>query len=134
MKYGMNIDAVSKKYDLTKDTLRYWERIGLLPTIKRNQSGYREYSERDMNWVFYIKVLRNAGMTIEVLVEFVKLYREGGQSTEARKSLLIDQREDLLDKIAAIEKTINYLDYKIEHFEDHTLTYEKEKLAYGENN
>lgn len=134
MKYGTNIDAVSKKYDLTKDTLRYWERIGLLPTIKRNQSGYREYSERDMNWVFYIKVLRNAGMTIEVLVEFVKLYREGGQSTEARKSLLIDQREDLLDKIAAIEKTINYLDYKIEHFEDHTLTYEKEKLAYGENN
>lgn len=130
----MNIDAVSKKYDLTKDTLRYWERIGLLPTIKRNQSGYREYSERDMNWVFYIKVLRNAGMTIEALVEFVKLYREGGQSTEARKSLLIDQREDLLDKIAAIEKTINYLDYKIEHFEDHTLTYEKEKLAYGENN
>lgn len=131
----MNIDAVSKKYDLTKDTLRYWERIGLLPVIKRNQSGYREYSERDMNWVFYIKVLRNAGMTIEALVEFVKLYREGGQSTEARKSLLIDQREDLLDKISAIKKTVKYLNYKIEHFEDHTLTYEKEKLAYdGENN
>ncbi|MFD0897842.1 MerR family transcriptional regulator [Loigolactobacillus binensis] len=126
----MNIDAVSKKFELTKDTLRYWERIGLLPAIERNQSGYREYSERDMNWVFYIKVLRNAGMTIEALIEFVKLYREGDQTTTARKSLLRDQRQELLDKIAAIQKTVKYLNFKIDHFEDHTLNYEKEKLAY----
>ncbi|MCH4172176.1 MAG: MerR family transcriptional regulator [Lactobacillus sp.] len=128
----MNIDAVAKKFDLTKDTLRYWERLGLLPPIERNQSGYRTYSEHDMNWVFYIKVLRNAGMTIEALIEFVKLYREGDQTTDARKSLLIDQREELLNKVAAIQKTVKYLNYKIDHFEDHTLNYEKEKLAYEE--
>ncbi|GAF40098.1 merr family transcriptional regulator [Agrilactobacillus composti DSM 18527 = JCM 14202] len=128
----MNIDAVAKKFDLTKDTLRYWERLGLLPPIERNQSGYRTYSEHDMNWVFYIKVLRNAGMTIEALIEFVKLYREGDQTTEARKLLLIDQREELLNKVAAIQKTVKYLNYKIDHFEDHTLNYEKEKLAYEE--
>ncbi|MCA1344071.1 MerR family transcriptional regulator [Lactiplantibacillus pentosus] len=128
----MNIDAVSKKFDLTKDTLRYWERLGLLPPVERNQSGYREYSEHDMNWVFYIKVLRNAGMTIEALIEFVKLYREGKQTATARKTLLIDQRKELLDKIAAIEKTVKYLNFKIDHFEDHTLNYEKEKLAYEE--
>lgn len=126
----MNINAVSQKFDLTKDTLRYWERIGLLSAIERNQSGYRDYSQRDMNWVFYIKVLRNAGMTIEALIEFVKLYREGNQTTNARKSLLIDQRQELLDQLKAIQKTVQYLDYKIEHFEDHTLSYEKEKLAY----
>ena len=128
----MNIDTVSKKFDLTKDTLRYWERLGLLPPVERNQSGYREYSEHDMNWVFYIKVLRNAGMTIEALIEFVKLYREGKQTATARKTLLIDQRKELLDKIAAIEKTVKYLNFKMDHFEDHTLNYEKEKLAYEE--
>ena len=85
-----------------------------------------------MNWVFYIKVLRNAGMTIEALIEFVKLYREGKQTATARKTLLIDQRKELLDKIAAIEKTVKYLNFKIDHFEDHTLNYEKEKLAYEE--
>lgn len=130
----MNINAVSKKFDLTRDTLRYWERIGLLPDIERNQSGYREYSERDMNWVFYIKVLRNAGMTIEALIEFVKLYREGSQTTAARKSLLTDQRQELLDKVIEIQKTVKYLSFKIDHFEDHTLNYEKEKLAYEEEN
>lgn len=128
----MNIDAVSKKFELTKDTLRYWERLGLLPAIKRNGSGYREYSEHDMNWVFYIKALRNAGMSIEALIEFVKLYREGDQATTARKSLLVDQRQELLDKVAAIQKTVKYLSYKIDHFEDHTLNYEKDKLVYEE--
>lgn len=129
----MNINGVSKQFDLTKDTLRYWERLGLLPEIKRNDSGYREYSERDMNWVFYIKALRNAGMSIEALIEFVKLYREGKQTAGSRKSLLVDQRQDLKDQRKKIEKTIKYLDYKIDHFEDHTLNYEREKLAYDGN-
>ncbi|KRO10255.1 merr family transcriptional regulator [Paucilactobacillus hokkaidonensis] len=129
----MNINAVAKKFDLTKDTLRYWERIGLLPEIGRNQSGYRDFKERDMNWVFYIQALRNAGMSIEALIEFVKLYREGDQTTVARKSLLMDQRQELADKAKEIKKTIKYLDFKIDHFEDHTLNYEKEKLAYEQD-
>lgn len=129
----MNINAVAKKFDLTKDTLRYWERIGLLPEIGRNQSGYRDFKERDMNWVLYIQALRNAGMSIEALIEFVKLYREGDQTTVARKSLLMDQRQELADKAKEIKKTIKYLDFKIDHFEDHTLNYEKEKLAYEQD-
>ncbi|AMV61938.1 Transcriptional regulator, MerR family [Pediococcus damnosus] len=126
----MNINGVSEKFELTKDTLRYWERIGLLPEIKRNESGYREYSEHDMNWVFYIKALRKAGMSIESLIEFVKLYREGNQTVDSRKSLLVDQRQELADKRSELNKTIKYLDFKINHFEDHTLNYEREKLAY----
>lgn len=129
----MNINAVAEKFNLTKDTLRYWERIGLLPEVKRNTSGYREFSEHDMNWVFYIQALRNAGMSIEALVEFVKLYREGSQTEAARKSLLVDQRAELADKVTGIQKTIKYLDFKIDHFEDHTLNYEREKLAYEQD-
>lgn len=126
----MNIDGVAKKFDVTKDTLRYWERVGLLPEIHRNESGYRDYTERDLNWVFYIQALRKAGMTVEELIEFVKLYRQGEQTVEVRKKLLIDQQAELREQMKEIQKTIDYLTYKIDHFEDHTLNYEKEKLAY----
>ncbi|WP_369376955.1 MerR family transcriptional regulator [Lactiplantibacillus plantarum] len=125
----MNINGVSKEFNVSKDTLRYWERVGLLPEIKRNASGYRDYSERDLNWVYYIQVLRNGGMSIESLIEFVKLYREVNASNDVRKSLLVDQRDTMLEEIANLQKTVDYLQYKIDHFEDHTLNYEKEKLA-----
>ncbi|MEJ6348004.1 MULTISPECIES: MerR family transcriptional regulator [Holzapfeliella] len=126
----MTIDAVSKEFDVSKDTLRYWERIGLLPKIKRNSSGYRDYSEMDMNWVFYIKVLRNAGMSIEALFEFVELFRSEDNTNDYRKQLLIEQRDLLLKEVEERQKTISYLSYKIDHFEDHTLNYENEKLVY----
>lgn len=126
----MKIEDVAREFKVTKDTLRYWERIGLLPAIKRNASGYRDYDEHDMNWVYYIQVLRNAGMSIEVLIEFVKLFREGTQTREARKSLLVEQRAQLAEQAAEIQKTLRYLDYKIEHWDDHMLGYEQERLAY----
>lgn len=130
----MNIDTVAKKFDVTNDTLRYWERVGILPPVKRNQSGYREYSKYDMNWIFCIKALRHAGMTIEALIEFVELYRDDHLNADVRKSLLIEQRQDLVDKVAAINQTLNYLNYKIDHYEDHSLKYEQEKLSYEEEN
>ncbi|KRL13328.1 MAG: MerR family transcriptional regulator [Schleiferilactobacillus perolens] len=126
----MTIDEVSKKFNLTKDTLRYWERIGLLPDIPRNDSGYRDYDQHAVNWVYYIMVLRKAGMAIESLTEFVKLLREGDQTADARKALFIKQRDDLVEQRANIDKTIRYLNFKIDHFEDHMLSYENEKLAY----
>ncbi|MGY5263476.1 MerR family transcriptional regulator [Lactiplantibacillus plantarum] len=129
----MNINGVSKEFNVSKDTLRYWERVGLLPEIKRNTSGYRDYSKRDLNWVYYIQVLRNGGMSIESLIEFVKLYRKGNASNDVRKSLLVDQRDVMLDQIASLQKTVDYLQFKIDHFEDHTLNYEKEKLALDGN-
>ncbi|TPR42878.1 MerR family transcriptional regulator [Apilactobacillus micheneri] len=125
----MNINGVSKKFEVSKDTLRYWERIGLLPHVGRNDSGYRDYSEMDMNWVFYIKVLRKAGMSIELLIDFVESYRSNNDA-KSRKELLIEQKQKLIDEIEARKKTLNYLSFKIDHFEDHTLNYENEKLAY----
>lgn len=89
----MNINGVSKEFDVSKDMLRYWERAGLLPEIKRNVSGYWDYLERDLNWAYYMQVLRNDGMSIKSLIEFVKLSREGNASNNVRKSLLVDQRD-----------------------------------------
>lgn len=117
----MNINEVSKKLYISKDTIRYWEKIGLLPSIPRNSSGYREYSQKEFNWVYYIKALRNAGMSIERLLEFVHLYLKDANDLNHRKELLIQQREELLAEITKRQETVDYLTYKIDHFEEHVL-------------
>jgi len=123
----MTIAEVSKKYDITPDTLRYYERIGLLPDIHRSQSGIRTYTEDDCNWVAFIKCMRSAGLPIEVLTEYVTLFRQGDSTIEARKELLIEQRKTLLAKMEDMKETLARLDYKIESYEKAVLPCE-EKL------
>ena len=88
----MLIAGVSEKYDISHDTLRYYERIGLLPTVHRNKSGIRNYSDTDCRWVEFIKCMRSAGLPIEVLIEYVTLFQQGESTVAARKDLLIEQR------------------------------------------
>ncbi len=125
-----NIAQVSEKFDVTKETLRYWERSGLLPTIPRNESGYRDYGEYELNWIFFIQAMRKAGVSIEALVEFVELYRLKTDTRAAQKQLLVEQRDKLEQQKREIEKTLNYLNYKLDNFENHVLNYEIEKLHY----
>jgi len=94
----MTITEVSQKYDMTADTLRYYERIGLLPSVNRNASGIRNYTEEDCNWVHFIKCMRGAGLSIEVLVEYVTMFQQGNSTIKARKELLVEQRSRLAVK------------------------------------
>lgn len=126
----MTINEISKKFSLSKDTLRYWEKEKLIPTVKRDKNGYRVYDTKEQNWVFYIMVLRKAGMSIKKIKKFVNLYMKDSSTAEIRKHLLIVQRSQLNKEIINIKKTVNYLDYKIDHFDDQLLSFEKEKLAY----
>lgn len=126
----MTINEISKKFSLSKDTLRYWEKEKLIPTVKRDKNGYRVYDTKEQNWVFYIMVLRKAGMSIKKLKKFVNLYMKDYSTAETRKHLLIVQRSQLNKEIINIKKTVNYLDYKIDNFDDQLLSFEKEKLAY----
>ena len=73
----MTIAEVAKKYDLSTDTLRYYERIGLVPPVTRTASGIRDYKEKDLNWVEFIKCMRGAMVSIESLVEYVSLFSQG---------------------------------------------------------
>ena len=122
----MTITQVSKKYDLSADTLRYYERIGLIPGVTRNKSGIRNYSEEDCRWVEFSKCMRSAGLPIEVLIEYISLFQQGDVTIEARKELLIEQRRLLHEKMEAIKKTVERLDGKIERYEQSVLTKEKE--------
>lgn len=80
----MTIAEVSKKYGLSADTLRYYERIGLIPGVRRKENGIRDYSESDCNWVEFIKCMRAAGIQVEALIEYVALFQQGDDTQEAR--------------------------------------------------
>lgn len=121
----MTITEVSKKYNLTADTLRYYERIGLIPPVNRNNSGVRDFTEEDCNWVQFIKCMRGAGLSIEVLIEYVRMFQEGSSTIKARKELLIEQRNQLADRIEEMKETLKRLDKKIDGYEDRVLKREK---------
>jgi len=96
----MNIAEVSKKFGLTADTLRYYERIGLLPAVARNKSGNRDYSSIDCERIEFIKCMREAGLSIEVLTRYMHLFLEGDSTLKEREELLIAERDRLESRLA----------------------------------
>lgn len=130
----MTIAEVSAKYGLSADTLRYYERIGLLPEVKRNKSGIRDYTEEDCRWVEFIKCMRSAGLPIEVLIEYMALAQKGDSAIAARKELLIEQRDRLTQKIDEMQETLKRLNYKIERYEQIILDAEKRLTASEDQN
>jgi DNA-binding transcriptional MerR regulator len=122
----MKIAEVSERYDISSDTLRYYERIGLIPPVNRSENGVRDYNEIDMRRVEFIKCMRSAGLPVEVLIKYVALVQQGDQTIEARKEILIEQREQLLARMAEMKKTLVILDHKIEVYENAVSKREKE--------
>lgn len=128
----MRIAEVSEQCDITPDTLRYYERIGLLPPVNRSESGIRDYDEIDLKRVEFIKCMRSAGLPIEVLIEYVSLVQQGDQTSEARKEILVEQRAQLAAKMEEMQKTLDLLDYKIKVYEKALLKKEKEIIQTQE--
>lgn len=121
----MTIAEVSKMYGLTPDTLRYYERIGLLPSVRRTTGGIRDYSEEDCRWVEYIKCMRAAGVSVETLIEYVKLFHEGAETIAARKKLLLEQREQIVARINEMNDILAKLDWKLDGYEERMLKFEE---------
>lgn len=114
----MTIKEVSQKYNISQDTLRYYERVGLIPTVARTSGGIRNYTENDLGWVENAICMHNAGVPIEALIEYVKLYQEGDETFEARRQLLQEQLDALKEQHAQIEATMKRLKYKISRYEN----------------
>ena len=121
----MTITEVGERFSLSADTLRYYERIGLIPPVHRNKSGIRDYTEEDLGWVAFIKCMRSAGISIEVLIEYVTMFAQGDSTVQARKNLLIEQRKQLADRIEEMQATLARLDSKIDGYEERMLQTEK---------
>ena len=114
----MTISEVSKKYNITADTIRYYEKEGLIPTVPRNKNGIRDFDENSCGWIEFIKFMRSAGLEIETLKRYVSLFRQGTKTVKERKILLEEQREKLLKKQEDIKATLDRLNYKIEKYEE----------------
>jgi MerR family transcriptional regulator, aldehyde-responsive regulator len=129
----MKIAEVSEQYGIPTDTLRYYERIGLIPPVNRTQSGIRDYSELDIKRVEFIKCMRSAGLPIEALIEYMKLVQQGDKTSEARKEILIEQREQLASRMKEMQRTLALLDHKIEVYENGTLKQKEQEIIQTED-
>lgn len=114
----MTIKEVSEQYEISQDTLRYYERVGMIPPVTRTEGGIRNYTEKDLRWVSLAKCMRSAGLPVEAMIEYVRLFQEGDSTISARLHLLIDQREVLLEQRKQIDETLNRLNYKISRYEE----------------
>jgi DNA-binding transcriptional MerR regulator len=113
----MLIAEVSEKFNISQDTLRYYERIGLIPRVNRNKSGIRDYTEKDCRWVEHVKCMRGIGLPVEILIGYVGLYQQGDESIGARKELIIEQRKQLITRMEEMKKVLERMDDKIARYE-----------------
>ena len=122
----MTIAEVSRKYDITADTLRYYEKIGLIPPVPRSKSGLREYDEESCKWIELMKCMRAAGVQIEALIEYVDLFQQGDATLDARKALLVEQRDQLVSRMAEMQASLDLLNQKIDRYEQGMMTAEQQ--------
>ncbi len=113
----MNIKEVSQVTGLSADTIRYYERIGLIPKIARKSSGVRDFVENDVAILEFIRCFRSAGMSIERLIEYMGLVQAGDSTVEARIDLLKEEQEELRSRLSEIQQALDRLDYKIENYQ-----------------
>jgi len=121
----LNIRTVSEKIDLSPTTLRYYEEVGLIPPVNRNESGYRDYDEIDLEWVNFAKCMRETGISIDVLKEYATLAQQGEQTEMQRKQILIEQQGVLDQKMQVLRDTHAFLDKKIATYEQHAKQMER---------
>ena len=113
----MTIAEVSRKYDISADTLRYYERIGLIPPVPRTRGGVRDYGEESCGWIQLMKCMRAAG---------VHLFQQGDATLDARKALLVEQRDQLVSRMAEMQASLDLLNQKIERYEQGMMTAEQQ--------
>lgn len=113
----MTIKEVSEKYGISQDTLRYYEKIGAIPPVTRTAGGVRNYTEADIGWVENAVCMRSAGLPVDVIAEYCRLYSLGDSTISARLQLLAEQRKKLIAQKEQLEAEIARLDYKIERYE-----------------
>ena len=121
----MTIAEVSRAYGISADTLRYYERIGLIPPVPRTKGGVRNYGEESCGWIQLMKCMRAAGVQIEALIEYVDLFRQGDSTIGARKALLMEQRDQLVARMEEMQASLDLLNQKIDRYEQSMVSAER---------
>ena len=113
----MTISEVSEKFGITQDTLRYYEKAGISPRIARTPGGVRDYQPEDLGWIEHVVCLRNAGMPVESLVEYLRLSQQGDDTFSERLELLKEQKENLKMQQRKLQDAMDRLDFKISRYQ-----------------
>lgn len=129
----INIKKASEETGVSADTIRYYERIGLIPPIKRNENGVREFDDEDLRWIVFSRQMRNAGLSIEALIEYLTLFRNGEETVSARMDLLIEQQNELQERIDVMQQALDRLKYKIANYDSHMVPSENKLRDFDEN-
>lgn len=112
----MTITEVTKEYTITASTLRYYEKEGLLPKIKKNESGQRVYRKKDLEWLDIITCMRKTGMGISYIKKYVDLCHQGDDTILERYQIFLDQREIIKKQMVILEKNLDTVEYKINFY------------------
>lgn len=129
----MTIAEVCKRCNVTPDTLRYYERVGLIPHVRRTAGGIRDYAETDVNWVTFIRHMRSAGLPVSALARYVSLFRKGDASLGERKDILVRQRALLAKRLETLRSVLEKLDAKIATYEERCAVWERTHLRGGKD-
>ncbi len=121
----LTIKEVSTMYNISADTLRYYEKIGLIDPVKRNENGIRDYKEIDLKRTQFLKCMRLSGLSIDMLLQYIELLHQGEHTIPQRKEILMKQREVILLKMKELQETLEHLNKKIETYDDVLLEIEK---------
>lgn len=114
----MTIKEVCEKYGITADTLRYYERVGVIPHVTRTKGGVRCYTDQDIGWVENAICMRSAGLSVELLAEYVRLFEKGDGTISARRDLLMEAREEIEVQLKKYQATLDRLNYKISRYDE----------------
>lgn len=115
----INIKQASKLTNTTPDTIRYYEKIGIIAPIARDKNGFRQFTDRDIRRIKFMRHMRTAGLNIAALLEYATLIQQGDQTKAARIKLLTEQRNLLEQKVSVTQSAIEQLNYKIDHYDEH---------------
>lgn len=114
----MTISEVTEKINISSHTLRYYEKLGIIAPIRRTSSGLRDYTDSDLNRIEFALCMRRAGIPIEALRKYCSLVLQGESTYEERLDLLLSEKNNLEEKIAEFQSSLDYLNIKIQHHEE----------------
>ena len=109
----MTIKEIAARTGVSADTLRYYERMGIIPAVPRTSGGGRNYDENFVEWVAFIQTLKGAGMSLEAIADYINLAKLGEQPCQQRKKILAQARDVLLQKIEALQNMARLADYQL---------------------
>ncbi|MBB5914512.1 DNA-binding transcriptional MerR regulator [Nocardia transvalensis] len=112
-----SIGEAAERSGLSRDTLRWYERIGLMDYVGRDSGGKRRFSDRDLGWLHLISCLRLTGMSVADMLHYAELVRAGDATTPQRLQMFRKTRADVLDRIDELNQTLAVLDRKITMYE-----------------